>query len=104
MVLGVRFSSGPTGSIDGGVAGLCASACCGEPKQIITAAIAKKGTRSGARRQRGIEVSFRLKLRATTASSIARPAGRAVPEMHAFAHRLPGGIAGALANAAVLPI
>src|SRR5258708_28193063 len=96
MVLGVSFSSWPNGSIDWVVTGFCASACCGEPKPIITAAIAKKGTRNGARPQRGIEVS--LKLRATAESSIAPGAGRPVPEMHAFTHVLPGGIAGALPN------
>src|SRR5258707_2396141 len=104
MVLGVSFSFWPNGSIDWVVTGFCASACCGEPKPISTAAIAKKGTRNGARRQRGIEVSLRLKLRATTESSVTRAAKRAVPEMHAFTHGLLGGIAGALANAAVLPI
>src|SRR5580704_3338072 len=45
MVLAARFTSWPNGSIDWVVTGFCASACCGQAKPIIAAAIASNGAR-----------------------------------------------------------
>src|ERR1700731_1051273 len=63
MTLGASITSCPNGSIDCVGTLVCASPFCGQPKPIVTAAIASHGARRQAGIQAGIQADIKVSLR-----------------------------------------